>query len=140
MKMLIAADGSAYTQRLLAYIAAHDEWLGSRHEYHVLHVVLPVPHRAAAFAGREMVQRFQEEDAETVLRPIRTFFEQQKIPAQYQWQVGHPSKVIASEAEKGRHDVILMGSHGHGEFANVVLGSVATQVLAACRTPVLIVR
>ena len=140
MKILIAADGSAYTQRLLAYIAAHDEWLGNRHEYHVLHVVLPVPHRAAAFVGRESVERFQEEDAETVLRPIRAFFEQQKIPAQYRWEVGHPSKVIANEAEKGRYDIILMGSRGNGEFTNVVLGSVTTQVLAACRTPVLIVR
>ena len=140
MKMLIAADGSPYTQRLLAYIAAHDEWLGNRHEYHVLHVVLPVPHRAAAFVGRDTVQRFHEEDAETVLRPIRAFFEQQKIPAEYHWKVGHPSKEIAAEADKGRYDVVLMGSHGYGEFANVVLGSVATQVLAACRTPILIVR
>jgi nucleotide-binding universal stress UspA family protein len=140
MKMLIAVDGSAYTQRLLAYIAAHDEWLGNRHEYHVLHVVLAVPHRAAAFAGPDAVARFHEEDAEDVLRPIRAFLAQQQIPARYSWQVGHPSKVIAAKAEKGRYDVVLMGSHGHGELANVVLGSVATQVLAACRTPVLIVR
>ena len=86
------------------------------------------------------VHRFHEEDAETVLRPIRAFLEEQKIPAQYRWEVGHPSKVIATEAEKGRYDLVLMGSHGHGELVNVVLGSVATQVLASCRTPVLLVR
>jgi hypothetical protein len=28
MKILIAADGSPYTKRMLAYLAAHDEWLG----------------------------------------------------------------------------------------------------------------
>jgi hypothetical protein len=28
MKILIAADGSTYTKRMLAFIAAHDEWLG----------------------------------------------------------------------------------------------------------------
>jgi nucleotide-binding universal stress UspA family protein len=33
-----------------------------------------------------------------------------------------------------------MGSHGHGTMANLVLGSVATRVLAACKTPVLLVR
>ena len=32
MKILIAADGSDYTKRMLAYIAAHDEWLGKHHE------------------------------------------------------------------------------------------------------------
>ena len=48
MKVLIAADGSEYTKRMLAYIAAHDEWLGAAHDYTVIHGVLAVPHRAAA--------------------------------------------------------------------------------------------
>jgi hypothetical protein len=30
MKILVAADGSSFTKRMLAYLAAHDEWLGSR--------------------------------------------------------------------------------------------------------------
>ena len=30
MKILVAADGSPYTKRMLAYVAAHDEWLGPR--------------------------------------------------------------------------------------------------------------
>ena len=29
MKILIAVDGSDYTKRMLAYLAAHDELLGS---------------------------------------------------------------------------------------------------------------
>jgi len=33
-----------------------------------------------------------------------------------------------------------MGSHGHGALANLVMGSVATQVLAHSKTPVLMVR
>ena len=140
MKILVAVDGSPYTHRMLAYIAAHDEWLGPRHEYHVLHVVLPVPHRAAAFVDREVVRRFHEEDAESVLAPVRAFFQPQGITAQFRWEVGSRGKTIAHEAEQGRYDLVMMGSHGHGELANVVLGSVATQVLALCRRPVLIVR
>lgn len=27
MKILVAADGSSYTKRMLAYLAVHDEWL-----------------------------------------------------------------------------------------------------------------
>jgi nucleotide-binding universal stress UspA family protein len=140
MKVLVAVDGSPYTHRMLAYIAAHDEWLGNHHDYHVLHVALAVPHRAAAFVGTDAVRRFHEDDAETVLRPIRQFFEQQRIPATYHWKIGHPSNVIAEEAERGRYDLVMMGSHGHGELASVVLGSTATQVLARCKTPVLLVR
>jgi nucleotide-binding universal stress UspA family protein len=33
-----------------------------------------------------------------------------------------------------------MGSHGRSLLRNLVLGSVATRVLAACKVPVLIVR
>ena len=30
MKVLVAVDGSSYSKRMLAYLAAHDEWLGDR--------------------------------------------------------------------------------------------------------------
>jgi len=33
-----------------------------------------------------------------------------------------------------------MGSHGHGSVGNLVMGSVATKALAACKVPVLLVR
>lgn len=33
-----------------------------------------------------------------------------------------------------------MGSHGHGALGSLVMGSVATQVLSQCDTPVLLVR
>jgi nucleotide-binding universal stress UspA family protein len=33
-----------------------------------------------------------------------------------------------------------MGSHGHGTLVNLVMGSVATKVLAHCKVPVLMVR
>jgi nucleotide-binding universal stress UspA family protein len=33
-----------------------------------------------------------------------------------------------------------MGSRGHSDFANLVLGSVATKVLAKCSVPVLLIR
>jgi nucleotide-binding universal stress UspA family protein len=33
-----------------------------------------------------------------------------------------------------------MGCRGHGDLANLVLGSVAAKVLALCSTPVLLIR
>ena len=41
MKVLVAADGSRFSKRALAYLAAHDEWLGAQHDYTVLTVVPP---------------------------------------------------------------------------------------------------
>ena len=35
MKILVAVDGSPFTKKMLAYLAAHDEWLGAHHQYTV---------------------------------------------------------------------------------------------------------
>ena len=139
MKILIAADGSDYTRRMLDYLATHD-WLHSRRELGVLTVLLPLPHRAAAFAGKDLVQNYYFDDAEQVLGPIREFLKTHGVEAECDYRIGHPAECIARAALDGGHDLVAMGSHGHGAIANLVLGSVATKVLAACTTPVLLVR
>lgn len=140
MKILIAVDGSAYTKRMLAYLAAHDEWFGPKHSYTVIHGVLAVPHRAAAFVGQNVVRDFYESDAEHVFHPIRAFFAQQGLEATFVHTVGHVAESIAELAEDGKFDLVVMGSRGHGDIANLVLGSVATKVLAKCSVPVLLIR
>ena len=140
MKILIAADGSPYSKRMLAYLAAHDEWLGASHQYTVLTVVMGVPSRAAAVLDKATLKRYYDEEAEKVLKPIRAFFERQGIRATYLAKVGHAADVIAAQAEAGRYDLLLMGSHGHGNLANLVMGSVAARVMASCKTPLLLVR
>jgi nucleotide-binding universal stress UspA family protein len=54
---------------------------------------------------------------------------------------GRPgADTIAGAADKGKFDLLMMGSHGHGTLTNLVMGSVATKVLANCSTPVLLIR
>ena len=139
MKILIAVDGSDYTHRMLDYLASHD-WLRAGHLLSVLTVLLPLPHRAAAFAGQNLVQNYYLDDAEQVLRPVREFLKAQGVEASCDYVIGHPAECIARAAREGGHDLIVMGSHGHGAFAGLVMGSVATKVIAACKTPVLLVR
>ena len=140
MKILVAVDGSPYTRKMLAYLAAHDEWLGASHQYTVLTVVMGVPSRAAAVLDKATLKSYYDEEAEKVLKPIRAFFERQGIRATYLAKVGHAADVIAAQAEAGRYDLLLMGSHGHGNLANLVMGSVAARVMASCKTPLLLVR
>ncbi len=140
MKILVPVDGSAFTKRMLAYLAAHDEWLGDSHQYTVLHVATPVPPRAAAVLDKAVVQAHYAEESEKVFKPIRTFFGRQKIGAEYLAKVGPAADTIASVATKGKFDLLIMGSHGHGVLGSLVLGSVTTKVMAHCGVPVLIVR
>jgi len=140
MKILIAADGSPHTKRMLAYIAAHDEWLGQLPAYAVIHSVLPVPPHAAVTVGKDMLKSYYESEAEKVFTPIRKFFKQQSLVARFLPKVGDPAVEIARLAETSKFDLVMIGSHGRGTLANLVLGSVVTKVLASCYTPVLIVR
>ena len=140
MKILVAADGSPYTKRMLAYLTAHDEWLGASHSYTVLTVVMALPPRAVAQVDKEAVKAYYGDEAEKVLKPIRSFFGRQGIEARYVSKVGHAAELIAQLAEAGKFDLLLMGSHGQGSLTNLVMGSVATMVMAACKTPLLLVR
>lgn len=140
MKILIAADGSDYTKHMLAYLAAHDEWLGNRHHYTVLTVVPGVPPRAAAVIAKDDLAAYYREEADKVFAPVRAFFKQSSIDATYQAEHGHAAEVIAAAADKGQYDLLMMGSRGQGTVANLVMGSVATRVIAQCGVPVLLVR
>lgn len=140
MKILAAVDGSPYTKRMLAYLAAHDDWLGSHHEYTLVHAVPAVPPRAAVVLDRETLKSYYDDCAERVFKPIRTFFTRQGLQAHYVTKVGPAADIIADLAKKGRYDLVILGSHGHGTLTNLVLGSVATKVLAQCDTPALLIR
>jgi nucleotide-binding universal stress UspA family protein len=140
MKILLAVDGSEHTRRALAYLAAHDEWLGARHAYTVVHAATALPHRAAAFQGLDVARSFYEDDAELIFKPVRQFLATHGIQATFVLRIGHPAKHIAALARNGRFDLLIMGTHGHGAAAGLLMGSVATKVLALCATPVLLIR
>jgi nucleotide-binding universal stress UspA family protein len=140
MKILLAVDGSPYTKRMLAWLATHEEWLSGSHTYTVLTVVPSIPPHAASMFPTEQLKGYYEDTAEAVFKPIRKFTAKHDLATDYVSKVGFAAEVIAKVADKGKHDLLIMGSHGHGNLMNLVTGSVATQVLARSKGPVLLVR
>lgn len=138
MKILIAADGSEHTQRMLAYLANH-QWLAQGNDFTVMTVVLEVPKRAASYVDASLVKGYYEEEAEKVLGPVREFFGSKGVQARFIHKVGHPAEELAREAGAG-YDLLALGSHGHGALGNLIMGSVATKVLSLCKVPVLLLR
>ena len=53
---------------------------------------------------------------------------------------GSPVDQIIEQSEKLNCDLIVMGSHGHGNLTDAMLGSTARRVLRRSRQPVLVVR
>jgi len=139
MKILLAVDGSLYTKKMLAYMATH-ELFSHGNDYTVFTVQPVLPPRARAAVGKEIVDTYYEEEAEKVLAPVTKFLLRHGIDAKSSWKAGHVGETIAKFADTGKFDLLVMGSHGHGTLVNLVVGSVATEVLAHCKVPVLLVR
>ncbi len=140
MKILLAVDGSTYTKRMLAYIAAHDELIGSGNELTVLTAVTPVPPHVTSFINSASLQQYYTDEAEAVLKPVRAFAEQNKWKPTFTSAVGNASDAIAKAANDGKVDMVIMGSHGHSALGSLVMGSVSSRVMANCTAPVLIIR
>lgn len=140
MKILLAVDGSEYTKKMLAYLTTHDELFTASNTYTLFTVQPALPPRARAAVGKEIVDKYQSEEAEKVLGPVYKFLQRHGIEAKSQWKVGHAGENIAKMAKSGKYDLVVMGSHGHSSLGNLVMGSVATQVLAHCEVPVLLIR
>lgn len=140
MKILLAVDGSPYSKKMLAYLATHDTLFTKDHEYTVFTAQPALPARARAAVGKEIVDGYYAEESEKVLAPICKFLARHGIDAKSSWKVGHAGEAISKLAEQGKFDMIIMGSHGHGSLVKLVMGSVATEVLAHCTVPVLLVR
>ena len=140
MKILLAVDGSAYTKKMLAYLATHDEFFSPAHDYTLLTVQQPFPARVKSAVGAEITRTYHAEEAERVLAPAFKFLARHNLNPASTWKLGHPGETISKFAEAGKFDMVVMGSHGHGTLGNLVMGSVATQVLAHCTVPLLLVR
>lgn len=140
MKILLAIDGSQYTQRMLAYLAAHPELIGPSGEFTALTVVTPLPPHVTGYIDRASLQKYYDDQAEEVLKTVRSTVAEHRWKPTYVTKVGHAADTIASTAKEGHYELVMMGSHGNSPLTSLVMGSVTSRVLAHCSTPVLIVR
>ena len=140
MKILLAVDGSAYTRRMLDYVAAHPELLGPAHDYLLCTVAAPIPPHASRFLDRATLDGYYREQCEDVLRPLEKFVGQTGWRVQTRSLVGHAAEMIASLAAEEKVDLIVMGTRGHSALGNMILGSVTRGVIARSSCPVLLIR
>lgn len=140
MKTLLPVDGSPYTRKAIDYLNQHPDLLASTCTLTILTVLPPMSLRVHGTADQAMITEIYEEDAAKILDPAQEQLTTHYPNVRALWKVGMPAQVIAAQAEAEGMDLIVMGTHGHGALGNLVMGSVATKVLARCKTPVLLIR
>jgi len=140
MKIVLAVDGSAYTKRMLSYLAAHDELVGRENQFVALNVTSEVPPHAARFLPQEVLRQYYADEGEKVLGPVRDFARLQGWPLQERHAIGYPPDKLVGLIADEEPDLLVMGSHGHGAFTSALLGSVSARLLSHTKIPVLLIR
>ncbi len=140
MKILLAADGSKYTKKALAFVVTNEGFCGPGDELVVLNVQSPVPLRVQGMLSSTAIREYYRDEARKVLDPIDKFLKRHKLNFRIATVVGAPTKELLAAATREKAHLIVMGTHGHGVLGRVVLGSVAQRVVQDSDIPVLLVK
>ena len=140
MKILLAADGSPYTKKAVAFLLANESLAGADSELVVLNVQPAMPPRVKTLVGAAAVAKYHEEEASKVLSPIERILRRHEIPFSTSWVVGRPGPEIVRAAARAKSQMVVMGTHGHGLLGRALMGSVAQNVVTECTVPVLLVK
>ena len=133
-------DGSTFSKAALSFIASRSSLIESQPDVELLNVQYPVSARVARGAGRELVQRYQESESNKVIKPAVATLKRAGLRVQVKSMVGSPGAEVGRIAAEDAADLIVMGSHGHTGFKNLLFGSVTQAVLASSNTPLLVLR
>ena len=139
--ILIPTDFSTTGEFAVEYGCSLAQTLKSR--VHLLHVV-ENPHLGPGGAtlwnySLPALRERLEEEAEERMATLAAQYEPDLV-VERDARVGEPWVEIVDCARERRVDLIVMGTHGHGAVAQLLLGSVAERVVQHSPCPVLTVR
>jgi nucleotide-binding universal stress UspA family protein len=144
MKILVAIDGSAYSQAAVEEVICRP-WPASS-EVKVLSVAHPfpfIPDPIMVGAATHMTTLKEEQERATRDVNQTTSEIRDKAPCLHvtgEVLEGSPKEAIVEEAERWGADLIIVGSHGHGPVRRFLLGSVSQAVVLHAPCSVEVVR
>lgn len=145
-KIVVATDGSKVSRKAVGFAAELAKQLGATITLvgviDTAYLISPgMPPDVSPMGIRESTEDLVRQALQAHLDDALTECQKNDLSAQKAIRKGHPVEEIVKEAEEGKADLIVMGSHGRSALKAAVLGSVAYGVLHKdAKIPVLIVR
>ena len=144
MKTIVAAvDFSNATQGVLASAVELAKAFGA--SLHVLHVLEPEPsYTASGFTPDEFpaIHLFQEEARKRATKKLDELLGQVSssvTDATVHLAEGSPLHAVLDYVKKASGDLVVVGAHGHGAMAALLLGSVAEGMVRKAVVPTLVI-
>jgi nucleotide-binding universal stress UspA family protein len=141
MKILVPVDGSKsaanaakYAAKLASALRTKDRvTLVSVHDDHALR-------HARKFVGKQQVEDYLREVSDADLKAAHAHLNKAGVTHDAIIRQGHVAEEIVRLANSGKFDLVIMGSKGRSQLADLLLGSVVQRVMATAKIPVLVVK
>lgn len=138
-KLLIPVDGSPSSLRAVEHAATLSR-AGLAAEIHLLNVQLPVGSNVADFVAKKTLSDYHREEGKKALAEAEANLQKASIAFTIHISVGAPGAVIAAFVRELNCDHVVMGSRGLGSALNLLMGSVASDVIENVDVPVTLVK
>ena len=140
LKILIPVDGSSYSERAVKQVLELAD-SGAKLAITLLNVQIPIASgHVRMFISQDEVNSYHQDEGLAALANSRALLEAAGVPYNYHIGVGRVAETIVRFAREGNIDKIVMGTHGRGGLLELLLGSVAHEVLKIATVPVLLVK
>ena len=140
-RILLPTDFSKFSDNALTYAIAFAEKFGA--ELHLLHVVqdlaLFMPPDVVTVPAMVPLDQLNTAAHDAINRLVREH-NLGRFTLHHEVREGNPFTEIVRYAKDHDIDLIIMGTHGRGGLAHVLLGSVSEKVVRKAPCPVLTVR
>ena len=141
-RILFASDFSKASRR--AFTTAVKTAKNSHGALTIVHVLAPLtPIGPDQYIGPQTWQEIDEESRRWATRHLDELSAKARaagVRAKAFLAEGQPAKEVTRVAKKLRADLIVIGTHGRTGFAKLLLGSIASQIVATSTCPVMTVR
>ncbi len=142
MKIMVAIDGSRNALRALRFaIRLLRRVDGGKGSLTLISVHDDTALRSAShFVGQKAVDDYLAEMSRTDLAPAVALAEKSGLKFAAVGREGPIPATITKAAEKGRFDLLVLGSKGRSSIRDLLMGSVAQRVASLCKVPVVLVK
>jgi nucleotide-binding universal stress UspA family protein len=139
LRILVPTDGSDPSRRATVHVldlAAR----GLAVEVHLLNVQPAVRGVAASLVSQSDLEGYHRDEGLKALAESLHLVEAAGLKPHPHVCVGDPGEMVLAFARRLNCDQIVMGTRGHGSVTELLLGSVARQVVAEAAVPVTLLR
>lgn len=139
-RLLVAVDGSPYSDRAIRYLIEKRAAEGGSMEVFLLNVQRPVSGDVSTFVSPDQIREYHQDEGLKALESARRALDAAGVAHSHHVAVGEPGELVARFAREKACDEIIMGTHGRTGLTHLLLGSVSSDVIRRSEIPVLLIR